>query len=93
MRIGPVKVPDPQALLEAPAALARATAVLEDLVSVLREDVDAAGGRRDEIADLRRTADQLLHELREVRGELGWLRANLESIQDRVPGLSPPGSG
>ena len=92
MRLGPITVPDPQALLEAPVALARVTDVLEDLVAVLREDHDAAGGRRDEIGDLRRVADQLLRELQEVRGELGWLRANLESIQERVPGLSPPGS-
>ena len=93
MRLGPLNVPDPNVLLELPAMLVRVADNLDDLVGVLREDLDGAGGRSDEIRHLRSVAEDLRGELQEVRGELGWLRANLESIQDRVPGLSPPGRG
>ena len=92
MRLGPLKVPEPNALLELPAMVVRLAEGLDDLVGVLREDLEA-GGRRDEIRDLRSVAEDLRSELQEIRGELGWLRANLESIQERVPGLSPPGPG
>ncbi len=91
MRIGSLKVPDPQTVLDLPAALVKAVDAIDDLTDVLRNDVDSASARGDEVRELRRVADQLKIELREIRGELGWLRANLESIQDRVPGLSPPG--
>ena len=91
MRIGPVNVPDPQALLGLPSALAKTVDALGELTDVLRNDVDSAVTRGDEIRELRGVAEQLHADLNEVRAELGWVRANLESIQDRVPGLSPPG--
>jgi len=93
MRIGPVNVPDPQTVLDLPAALVKAVDAIDELTGVLRDDVDSAATRGDEVRELRRVAEQLRGELQEIRGELGWLRANLESIQDRVPGLSPPGRG
>ena len=93
MRLGPLSMPDPQTLLDLPAALVKAVDAIDELTNVLRDDVDSAGARGDEIHDLRRVAEQLKVELRDIRTELGWLRANLESIQDRVPGLSPPGPG
>lgn len=93
MRLGPISVPDPQTLLDLPAALVKAVDAIDELTGVLRDDIDAAGGRGEEIRDLRRVAEQLQGELREIRTELGWLRANLESIQERVPGLAPPAPG
>ena len=93
MRLGRLSVPDPQTLLDLPAALVQAVHAIDELTSVLRDDFDSAGARGEEIRDLRRVAEGLEGELREIRTELGWLRANLESIQDRVPGLSPPGPG
>ena len=91
MRIGPVNVPDPQTLLDMPAALAKTVDALTELTDVLRNDVDSAASRGDEVRDLRRAAEQLHVDLKDVRAELAWVRANLESIQDRVPGLAPPG--
>ena len=91
MKVGPISLPDPQTLVGLPEILARVARGLDDLTEVLRDDVDAAGGRGDEIRELRSVAETLHRDLQEVRGELGWLRANLESIQDKVPGLSPPG--
>ena len=93
MRLGPLSVPDPQTLLDLPAALLRAVDAVDELTGVLRENGDSTATRGDEVRGLRKVAEELQVELGEIRTELGWLRANLESIQERVPGLAPPGSG